>query len=59
MTVKQLIEECNIDMWQHIVVKKNRTTLGGGFRNRIIKRYGSMVIDSIWCVEGCIFIRVV
>lgn len=58
MTVKKLIEECNIDMWQRIVIRRGNETLGGGFRSKILKRYGHLEVDTIWCVEGCLKIKV-
>lgn len=58
MTVEQLITECNFNEWQQCVVRKGRETLGGGYPAKMIKRYGNMVVDTIWCVEGAIIIRV-
>lgn len=59
MTVRQLIEECKIDMWQHMIVKQGKETMGGGFREKILRRYGDMIIDMIWCVNGCLYIKVI
>lgn len=58
MTVEQLIHECNIFKWQRLIVKKGSETLGGGYSDKIIKRYGDMVIDTIWSVEGILFVKV-
>ena len=58
MTVREFIEQCRIDTWQHIVVKCGKEVLGGGFKEKILRRYGAMIIHSVWCVNSCIYIKV-